>query len=171
MTHVFGSTQYMNLMINLMKYPGKDIDIVFEFIAEDKIREPNSMMPIDEKNCEPISNYFDTINNIAVSQLIDDYLVLKTSGEHDGAALAQSNQRNVLCIQTNRIFYYNTTIKTISGTFTPNEDNLFAERVALIRTRQLAQDLTDTVRSIPILTLQTYLHKLKEAEKKMFKHR
>lgn len=158
-----------------MKYPATDIDIVFEFVAEDKIRKPNSLMPIDEKYCQPISNYFHAIENIAVLQLLDDYLVLNSNEEHNGAALAQSNQRNVLCVKTNRVFYCNTTVKMVSQIFTPNEDDLFAERAPLIRARQLAQDLTDTVLSMPTElnneNLQTCVTKLKEAEKKMVNQR
>lgn len=158
-----------------MQYSVTDIDIVFEFVAEDKIRKPNSLMPINELYCKPISYYFETVDNIAVQQLLDDYLVLNSNDEHDGAVLAKSNQRNVLCIQSNRIFYCNTTIKTIGKIFTPNEDDVFAERAPLIRARQLARDFTETALSKSTTelneNLQTCVTKLKEAEKKMVKHR
>lgn len=157
-----------------MEYPATNVDIVFEFVAEDKIRKTNTLMPINEKYCKPISKYFEKVESVAVLQLLDDYLVLNDNGEHDGAALAQSNQRNVLCIKTNRIFYFNTTIKTISKNFIPHEDDLFAERIPLERARQLAQDLTEDILRIPDDhngIVQKYVTNLKEAENKMVKHR
>lgn len=158
-------------MQTILKDHRTDTNIAFEFIAEDNIRHPNSLLPIDVEYCKPISNYFDAVENVAVLQLLDDYLVLNNTDEqHDGAALARSNQRNVLCIKTNRIFYWNTTVKTVGQVFTPNEDDLFAERIPLIQARRLAKNLTETVLSIPTElneSLQAYVANLKEAEKKV----